>query len=166
MSALNGALRVACLMVGLVSVAGTQAAEPGCCNHCGCQSNCRKVCRLVCETKMVPKVTYTCECEDFCVPGPSQKCSVPCNCGNCCDGSCGNHCKTAWVPTCAEVRTRKKPVRHETMVEVKSYKWVVEYVCGDCSCRQDQASNLAPVVSDSSVRAGSATSFITTLFGE
>ena len=43
-----------------------------CCAHCGCHSNCCKVCRLVCETKKVTKPEYDCECEDFCVPGPSK----------------------------------------------------------------------------------------------
>lgn len=103
-----------------------QSALAQCCNHCGCQSNCRKVCRVICETKKVPKVTYDCECEDFCVPGPSCRSTV-------CD-ECG-HKKHVYTPGCGEVRTRTKLVKKETMEEKVTYKWVVETLCGGCETR-------------------------------
>lgn len=100
-------------------------AAAQCCDHCGCQSDCYKVCRPVCEIKKVPKVTYGCECEDFCVPGKSCR-SVVCD-------ECGNK-KHVYTPTCGEVRTRTRLVKHENMVDKVTYKWVVETVC--CGCRE------------------------------
>jgi hypothetical protein len=110
-------------------VSGTVLARhaDGCdhCARCGCEADCCKVCRLVCGTKKVPKITYECKCEDFCVPGPSEHCVVR-------DDACG--CKKhIYTPTCAKVRTRKVLVKHETMEEVASYKWVVDPVCGACA---------------------------------
>lgn len=130
--------------IGLTISVTAVYADAGCCEQCGCRSSCRKVCRLVCETKMVPKVTYSCECEDFCVPGPSKRCSTACGCQDGCDGSCGHHGKPQWLPTCAEVRTRKKLVRHEELQPVKTYKWVVQYVCNDCDGRPNQQLPVAP----------------------
>ena len=48
-----------------------------------------------------------------------------------CD-ECG-HKKYTYTPTCAQVRTRKKVVKHETMEEKPSYRWVVENVCDACT---------------------------------
>jgi hypothetical protein len=99
------------------------------CKHCGCQRDCRKVCRFVCETKEEAKTEYTCECEDFCLPGASKKCGLyfqrDCN---------GVHRKVIWQPTCAKVHTRKKLVKKQTKKEVPNYKWVVEEYC--CVCGQ------------------------------
>jgi hypothetical protein len=112
---------VCCLMLLSCRLVAAQC----CCDHCGCQSDCYKVCRPVCEIKKVPKVTYDCECEDFCVPGKSCH-SVVCD-------ECGNKCHV-YTPTCGKVRTRMKLVKNETMVEKVTYKWVVETVC--CGCRE------------------------------
>jgi hypothetical protein len=134
------------LLLGLiVMAAGTATARAGdCCAHCGCNSCCRKVCRLVCETKKVPKTTYDCKCEDFCVPGPS-KCVGACETCSDCDkcGGCGckwcTHKKKIYEPTCACVHTKKVLVKHVEMEEKKSYKWVVEYLCDNCACKCQQA---------------------------
>lgn len=96
------------------------------CAHCGCNCCCQKVCRVVCTTKKVPKTTYTCECEDFCVPGKSEHCVTRDECGK---------KKHVYTPTCAYVRTKKKLVKHETNQEVPTYKWVVEYLCDNCAHR-------------------------------
>lgn len=104
------------------------AGEPACC-HCGRQHNCRKVCRLVCEMKEVTKVTYGCQCEDVCIPGPSSRERV-CSCGEC--DACSRK-SYAWTPHCARVKTRKVPVRHEQKVSKPTYRWVVEYVCDECA---------------------------------
>jgi hypothetical protein len=109
----------------LLSACQTTLAQC-CCDHCGCQAACQKVCRVVCETKQVPKITYDCECEDFCVPGPSQ-------CATVCD-ECG-HKHNVYTPTCGRLRTRTKMIKHETFEEKVVYKWVVENVC--CSCAQN-----------------------------
>jgi hypothetical protein len=108
-----------------VLLAFCQSALAQCCDHCGCESNCRKVCRVVCEVKKVPKVEYDCECEDFCVPGPSCRSTV-------CD-ECG-HKKHVYTPGCGKVRTRTKLIKKETMEEKVIYKWVVEKLC--CGCEE------------------------------
>jgi hypothetical protein len=100
------------------------AAADECCDGCKCQAPCCKVCRCVPTTKKVTKPVYHCECEDFCVPGPSTRCKV-------CD-DCGQH-HTVYTPNCAEVRTRKKLVKEIKTEEVKTYKWVVETLCPNCA---------------------------------
>jgi hypothetical protein len=106
-----------------------------CCEHCGCQCECQKTCRLICETKKVTKVTYGCECEDFCVPGPSDRCTT-------CD-ECGKK-KFVYTPTCAKVRTRTKLVKKEETKEVPSYRWVVESLCGNCANKCNANPDAAP----------------------
>ncbi|HET6883482.1 MAG TPA: hypothetical protein VFI31_25245 [Pirellulales bacterium] len=97
------------------------------CHHCGCQTRCKKVCRLVCEKKEEKKTAYSCECEDFCIPGPSKKCGVKVEC------DCNGHHRTIlWKPACAKVHTRKKLVKKETKKEVPNYKWEVDVYC--CVC--------------------------------
>jgi hypothetical protein len=103
---------------------GRTAAAGDCCQHCGCRDNCCKVCRVICETKKVPKPIYDCECEDFCVPGPSS-CEV-------CYDECG--CKQrVFTPGCGTVRTRVKLVKKENFEEKKVYKRVVEDLCCQCA---------------------------------
>lgn len=104
-------------------------AGGGHCCHCGSESPCQKVCRLVCEMKEVTKVTYDCKCEDICVPGPSTRTPV-CSCGSC--DTCTKK-KYLWTPHCAQVKTRKVPVKREEKVLKPTYKWVVEYVCDQCA---------------------------------
>jgi hypothetical protein len=113
-----------CCALAWAALSQAAACAGECCHHCGCHANCSKVCRLVCETKKVPKTEYDCECEDFCVPGPSQ-CSLGCD-------ECGHH-KLVYTPTCARVRTRVKLVKREEIKEVQSYKWVVEDLCAPCA---------------------------------
>ena len=112
------------------------AAAGDCCCHCGCQSNCSKVCRLVCEVTKVSKPVYDCECEDFCVPGKSDCCVV-------CD-ECGNR-KKVYTPTCGQVRTRTKLVKHVETKEVKTYKCVVVDLCPACAQRLRGAGPRCPV---------------------
>lgn len=120
-----------CIMLAAVAalVACATRAEAGrfFCHHCGCCRNCKKICRLKCEKKEESKIEYVCECEDFCIPGPSKKCGVKTECD--CDG---HHRKILWQPTCARVHTRKKLVKKEVTKEVPDYKWVVEEYC--CVC--------------------------------
>jgi hypothetical protein len=125
MRALAAALLIA--SVGLVS--NSQAGRHFC-KHCGCQQHCKKVCRLICGTKTEVKPVYSCECEDFCVPGPSAKCGVKCEC-NRLGIKC---CHAVYKPTCAQVRTKRVLVKKEIEKEVPAYKWVVEEVC--CQCGQ------------------------------
>lgn len=84
------------------------------CHQCGSCNHVRKVCRIVCEIEEVKEVVYDCECEDFCIPGPLQKCG------------CREVC------TCGKVRTRRKLVKHEVIKKVPKHKCVVEYLCSPC----------------------------------
>lgn len=120
-----------CILLAATAIllASAPRAEAGrfFCQHCGCRQNCKKVCHLKCEKKKETTVEYTCECEDFCVPGPSKKCGVKKE--HACDG---HHRTILWQPTCARVHTRKKLVKKEVTKEVPDYKWVVEEYC--CVC--------------------------------
>src|SRR5262245_5063790 len=106
----------AAVLVWLVLAAPLLAGDD-CCAGCGCAAECCKVCRAVPSTKKVTKVTYECECEDFCVPGKSDHCVNYDECG---------HKKHIYTPTCAKVRTRTKLIKKETTTEVPTTKWVVE----------------------------------------
>ncbi|WP_425618311.1 hypothetical protein NA78x_002015 [Anatilimnocola sp. NA78] len=110
-----------------LSTALTIAQE--CCVECGCNTCIRKVCHVKCEIKKVPKTVYSCECEDFCVPGPSKKCGYECTPG--CNGC--EKCKVNWVPQCADVYTRTKLKKTTVDKEEKTYKWVVETFCEQCA---------------------------------
>ncbi len=120
---------VAMLTLGWIA---PRMAVAECCNHCGCQCQCCKVCKLVPEVKKVPKVTYCCECEDFCVPGPSCIVGYQCQADDDCDCGRHKHPEPIWKPSCGCVRTRKKLVKIETMKEVKGYKCVVVNLCPHC----------------------------------
>ena len=127
--------RIFCVALVWIAFAGTAAvAGEGCqcCDHCGCSHDCCKVCRCVPDVKKVTKTEYSCECEDFCVPGKSDHCVV-------CD-DCGKR-QHIYTPTCATVRTRKKLVKHETTSEVMKYKWVVENLCPHCAAREEAQGN-------------------------
>lgn len=125
MKSLGLALAIALAAIGSVCEAGHQF-----CNRCGCQQHCKKVCRLVCGTKKEVKTEYSCECEDFCVPGRSEKCGVKCECNRLGIKCCHANLK----PVCAQVRTKRVLVKKEVEKEVPDYKWVVEEVC--CGCGQ------------------------------
>lgn len=119
------------------------------CHHCGCHTKCKKVCRLVCGTKKETKTEYACECEDFCVPGPSHKLGYLHEC----DEHGHKHRKPIWNPTCAKVHTRKKLVKKEVTKEVPDYQWVVEEYCCICGTfvkiERDTASGKDNKTSDS-----------------
>jgi hypothetical protein len=108
---------VALALGGLVatSVPGVAADyESNCCGTCG-SSNCNKVCRVVCEMKDVKEVRYKVVCEDFCVPGRSEKCG----------------CK--WLPGCGDVHTKRKLVKYEVSCKKPHWKYVVENLCPSCT---------------------------------
>lgn len=168
--ALRGALAASMLIAMVLPLA---AASP-CCSSCGCQQACNKICRLVCETRKVTKIEYSCECEEFCVPGPSRRCRSAH-----CDADCDVACRVTWVPTCADVKTRKKLLKHEVTHEEPAYTWVIDEVCpacGHCARSSDidpatmaaarNGQNAVDVVGDKSeARATSyAPPFVATLF--
>lgn len=137
-----------CCALALVAFAATAHGRDhgDRCADCGCQAVCCKVCRPVETTKKVPKITYDCECEDFCVPGPSAR-SIECD-------ECG-HKKYVYTPTCGMVRTRKKLVKHEKVEEVKTTRWVVENLCSSCADKCDAPA--ADALGPKSAQAGAAT---------
>ena len=126
------------LAIALAASASTCEAGHQFCNHCGCKQHCKKVCRLICGKKKEVKTEYSCECEDFCIPGRSVKCGVKCEC-NRLGIKC---CHAVLKPVCAEVRTKRVLIKKEVEKEVPAYKWVVEEVC--CECGQSIKGGDAP----------------------
>ena len=111
-----------------LSTISNNLGHEGKCSHCGCCCQCQKVCKMVCEMKEVKKPHYSCKCEDFCVPGPSQKCQSCCNCGHC------KECRErACIPTVSHIQTKKVLVKTEEVTKKPTYKFVVEYCCPKCA---------------------------------
>ena len=130
------------VVLGLLVQAAAVLAGDHCCAHCGCECRCRKVCRLVCEEKKVDVICWGCKCEDFCVPGPGKPGCLHCEqvCGTC-DQPCDSKAPYAepksfvwrnWIPSCAQIYTKKKLMQQVVSKKVPSYKWVVEELCPDC----------------------------------
>src|SRR5688572_30701220 len=84
-------LRSLLIATALASANLTSEAFAGDCScaHCGCSCACQKVCRLVCEEKKVEIICWACNCQDFCLPGPS--CPGCTHCEMVC-GECGDPC--------------------------------------------------------------------------
>jgi hypothetical protein len=120
-----------CLLAPVVAWSVENLGHEGQCSHCGRWCACQKVCRMVCEMKDVKKSCYSCKCEDFCVPGPSQKCASHCGCGSC------KECReAACVPTVSHIKTKKVLVKHEEVTKKPTYKFLVEYCCPKCAACQ------------------------------
>lgn len=107
------------------------------CSCCeACPATCQvKVCRVKEEVSKVAKTKFSCECEDFCIPGKSTYCGTECDCSSGC-----NKCKKIWKPGCGQVRTRlvlKKSTEEE---EVVKYTWEVVDACSDCAATLEQES--------------------------
>jgi hypothetical protein len=139
----------------LVMAASTLRAGAGGCDRCGCEG-CQKVCRLVCDEKELEINCWDSKCEEFCVPGHCKlgcKHSAPAcsDCGSgCADGTCDAKCDTCgsgtcdqglgakkfvWrdtIPGCARIFTQKKLLKKVETKKVKTYKWVLEDLCGKC----------------------------------
>ncbi|HEV3024035.1 MAG TPA: hypothetical protein VGX76_16280 [Pirellulales bacterium] len=154
-------LATAFLVIGLAALGSNTQAAMRHCERCGCRQNCNKVCRLERGTKTEKKTEYSCEHEDFCVPGPSRKCGVTCEC----DGHGHKRRHVVWQPTCAKVRTRTKLVKKEVSKEVPDYRWVVEEICCGCGCclgrtEHPAAPSTAGADADSDVWQASATEYV------
>lgn len=118
---------VACAVVWAAVAQGS--SHRGGCPHCGC-ATVKKICRLKPDVKKEKKYVYSCECEDFCVPGRSEQCGFKWVC----DENGHRHKEIVWKPTCARVRTKAKLLKKEVVHEKKTFKWVVEEVC--CQCHE------------------------------
>jgi hypothetical protein len=80
--------------------------------------------------KEITKVCWGYRCEQVCIPGPSSFCGAvrhrdDCGCWTC----------WLWKPTCAEVITRRVPVKKEVRWKVPAVEWTVEERC--CQCRHE-----------------------------
>jgi hypothetical protein len=142
---------IAAAMLLLVSAAAMVVAGECDCVCPGCGQDCCpiKVCRLVSEKKKVPKVTYSTECEDFCVQGHSQKTGCRYECRDGCDVEClPDRLKLRkvwnWSPCCGEVKSRVKLVKKTTEVEEVVHKCVVVTICPHCQASCDAVTAPAP----------------------
>lgn len=147
------------LGVLLFFTAQSYAGHHACCADCGGQQNLRKVCRWVPEETEVKGFEWKCECEDICIPGPSDYC-IKDECEECPTDCCGPNCvrhlgghwnhKKEWGPPCGCcVKTVKRLVRVETVKQVTVYKCVIETVCDRCcpsgGCTSGNCAEGAPV---------------------
>lgn len=111
------------------------------CARCKKQVACTKVCHLVCAEKKVEVTCWRCECEEFCISGPSTpKCEhckdVKCSCAEGVNPKVASKPKafswTSWLPSGASVQTRKKLMKRTITETVPSHKWVIEDLCEEC----------------------------------
>jgi hypothetical protein len=158
--------RLAIVLMALAVLAmatSTLRAGAGSCDRCGDEGG-RKVCRLVCDEKELEVNCWDSKREKFCVPGHCKlgcKHSTPAcgDCGSgCTDGSCDAKCdscgsgggsgrglgakKFVWrdtIPGCAKIFTQKKLLKKVEKKKVKTYKWVLEDLCGKCRDGCDSA---------------------------
>ena len=118
------------MLMALASVAEEKPAAPkhdGHCDACGSCDCVRKVCVPTMTEKTITKVCWGYECEEFCIPGPSVCCGKQCH-----RDDCGSWWHFLWKPTCAEVRTKHVPVKHEVKRKVPKVEWKVEERCAAC----------------------------------
>ena len=151
--------RIAIVLMALavLVMAASSLRAATCCQRCG-DAGCQKVCRLVCDEKELEVNCWDSKCEEFCVPGHCRlgcKHSAPAcsDCGaGCSTGSCEAQCDTCrhgtrdaglglnakkfvWrdtIPGCARIFTQKKLLKKVEKKKVKTYKWVLEDLCGKC----------------------------------
>ena len=94
------------------------------CDGCACV---HRVCVAKRTDKEITKVCWSYKCEDFCIPGPSIYCGEKCS-----HDTCGCWTHSIWKPTCAEVRTKRVPVKNVVKRKVPGVEWKVEERCKEC----------------------------------
>ena len=94
------------------------------CDGCVCV---HRVCVAKRTEKEIIKVCWSYKCEDFCIPGPSIYCGEKCS-----HDTCGCWTHSIWKPTCAEVRTKRVPVKNVVKRKVPGVEWKVEERCKEC----------------------------------
>jgi len=103
------------------------APSDGRCDRCdGCVCV-HRVCVAKQTEKEIIKVCWSYKCEDFCIPGPSIYCGEKCS-----HDTCGCWTHSIWKPTCAEVRTKRVPVKNVVKRKVPGVEWKVEERCKEC----------------------------------
>jgi len=118
------------LLLAMASMAEEKASAPkhdGICDVCGRCDCVRKVCMPTMIEKTITKVCWGYTCEEFCIPGPSVCCGKQCQ-----HDECGSWWHFLWKPTCAEVRTKHVPVKHEVKRKVPKVEWKIEERCAAC----------------------------------
>ena len=131
-----------------VALPASAIAGHGGCRRCGCPANrCRKTCRLVQVDRKITTTVWGMECEDFCVPGPSTPDCKQCEMVNSLspgDKVCSQSRRivwTSWIPGCGqEIYTKRKLMKKTVTKTVRSFKWVVEDLCSECTANCDRVS--------------------------
>ena len=108
-------------------------SNDGKCDACGSCVCVRKVCVPKPKEREIKKVCWSYKCEDFCIPGPSRYCGTKCG-----KDECGCWSYEVWKPTCAEIRTKKVPVKTEVTRKVPGVEWKPEERCKACRCRKPE----------------------------
>jgi len=134
-------LRALCVGAALCSAAcavATDADTPardGCCDRCGGAAHVSPMCVKTLTEKEVTKVCWGYRSEEVCIPGPSIFCGTrhhrdDCGCWTC----------WLWKPTCAEIITKRVPVKKEVTRKIPAVEWKVEERC--CICRHATTSSV------------------------
>lgn len=138
-----------CLLTicGVGSAADSAVAGEQRCAACGGCDDCEKCCRLVCEEKKVEVTCWGYRCEDFCLPGHSNRGCKHSDtvCEDCNRDPEAPFAKPKkfvwydWIPGCSEgVCTKRKLMKKTVTTKVPTVKWVVEDLCFAC---QEKAAN-------------------------
>ena len=102
-------------------------ASDGRCDRCDGCACVHRVCVAKRTEKELIKICWSYKCEDFCIPGPSIYCGE-----KCLHDTCGCWTHSLWKPTCAEVRTKRVPVKNVVKRKVPGVEWKVEERCKAC----------------------------------
>jgi hypothetical protein len=111
---------------------GLGGRPDGRCDRCGGCDRVGTICVKKMTEREITKVCWDFRSEQVVIPGPSMFCGTrhhhdDCGCWTC----------RIWRPTCAEVITRRVPVKKEVQRKVPAVEWSVEERCWDC--RHDRA---------------------------
>ena len=124
------------LLLGIIGMSGMLAEQSVTAGELmyGCMTRpaCGKVCKLVCETKTLTTTCYGCECDQICIPGPSQPGCKHCATNCCCGGSgcgCGNEPNCGAADCCDTCGSQRGPYceNHAPKCELCWRDWCV---CG------------------------------------
>jgi len=116
---------------------GSDSQPDGRCDRCGGCDRVRTMCVKKMTEKEITKVCWDYRSEQICIPGPSIFCGTrqhhdDCGCWTC----------RIWKPTCAEVITRRVPVKKEVQRKVPAVEWSLEERC--CRCWHDRTPTPRP----------------------
>ena len=120
------------ILLGLIVATQTPAGSMfHACTGCGCREL-KRVCKVVPDIKKVTETRYVVECEEVCLPGPTQ-----CEERLVTDPACIDlpRFETVRIPTCDRIVVKKKLKKISTTVDKAGWKCVVETVCSQCGCQ-------------------------------